>query len=92
MREIEVPGFSVVEKKENFATFVIEPLYSGYGVTLGNALRRVLLSSLGGAAISAVKIDGASHEFSTLPHVKEDLVQIILNLKKLRLTLFSENL
>lgn len=63
---------------------VIEPLYPGYGVTIGNALRRVLLSSLPGAAVTAVKIKGMDHEFSTVPNVKEDVVDIILNLKQLR--------
>ncbi len=69
------------------ATFIIEPLYPGYGMTIGNTLRRVLLSSLPGAAITAVKVEGADHEFSGLPHVKEDLVDIILNLKQVRLKL-----
>ena len=66
-------------------TIVIEPLPQGYGMTLGNALRRVLLSSLPGSAITQVKIDGVSHEYSTVKGVKEDVVQIILNLKKVRL-------
>jgi len=69
---------------------VVEPCVQGYGTTLGNALRRVLLSSLPGAAVTAVKIRGAEHEFSTLPHVKEDVLEIILNLKQLRMKLFSE--
>ena len=69
---------------------VIEPLYPGYGVTLGNALRRVLLSSLPGGAVTAVKIKGVDHEFSTIPNVTEDVVDIILNLKKLRLRVHSE--
>lgn len=68
---------------------VIEPLYPGYGVTIGNALRRVLLSSLPGAAVTAVKIKGVDHEFSTVPNVTEDVVDIILNLKQLRLKLDS---
>jgi DNA-directed RNA polymerase subunit alpha len=67
------------------ATFTIEPLYPGYGMTVGNALRRVLLSSLPGAAITAVQFEGATHEFSTLPYVKEDVVDILLNLKQVRL-------
>lgn len=66
-----------------------EPLYPGYGVTVGNALRRVLLSSLPGAAVTAVKIKFADHEFSTIPHIKEDVVQIILNIKKLILKSYS---
>src|SRR6185436_20702587 len=64
---------------------VMEPLYPGYGVTLGNSLRRVLLSSLPGAAVVAVKIKGVDHEFSTIPNVKEDVIEIILNLKQLRM-------
>lgn len=69
---------------------VIEPCFKGYGTTLGNALRRVLLSSLPGAAVIGVKIKGASHEFMSLPHVKEDVLEIVLNLKKLRLKIHSE--
>lgn len=68
----------------------VEPCAQGYGTTLGNALRRVLLSSLSGAAVTAVKMKGAEHEFSTIPHIKEDALEIILNLKALRLKLFSE--
>lgn len=68
----------------------VEPCAQGYGTTLGNAMRRVLLSSLPGAAVTAVKIKGAEHEFSTLKHVKEDVLEIILNLKSLRMKLFSE--
>jgi DNA-directed RNA polymerase subunit alpha len=69
---------------------VVEPCAQGYGTTLGNALRRVLLSSLPGAAVTAVKIKGADHEFATMPNIKEDALEIILNLKLLRLKLFSE--
>ena len=68
-------------------SIIIEPLPQGFGMTLGNALRRVLLSSLGGAAITQVKIDGVAHEYSTIKGVKEDVVQILLNLKKVRLEL-----
>ena len=68
----------------------VEPFMQGYGTTMGNALRRVLLSSLNGAAVTAVKIKGADHEFSTIPGVKEDVLEIILNLKSLRLKCFSE--
>ena len=71
-----------MEKLGNSGKFIIEPLSPGYGVTIGNSLRRVLLSSLAGAAITSVKIEGASHEFSTLPGVREDVVEIILNLKR----------
>ncbi|MCD6470935.1 DNA-directed RNA polymerase subunit alpha [bacterium] len=79
----------VKNEKENEGTIIIEPCYPGYGLTWGNALRRVLLSSLEGAAISAVKIKGAKHEFTTLPYIKEDVLEIILNLKLLRLKIFS---
>jgi DNA-directed RNA polymerase subunit alpha len=73
------------KSKGHKGSFVIEPLYPGYGLTIGNALRRVLLSSLSGAAIVAIKIKGVDHEFSTLEYVKEDVVDIILNLKQVRL-------
>jgi DNA-directed RNA polymerase subunit alpha len=76
--------------KGSQGTVVIEPLPQGYGVTLGNALRRVLLSSLPGAAITAAKISGVSHEYSTIKGVKEDVVQILLNLKNIRLKIDSE--
>ena len=69
---------------------IVEPLYPGYGMTLGNSLRRVLLSSLPGAAVIGVKIKSASHEFMALPNIKEDILEIILNLKQLRLKVFSE--
>ncbi len=68
----------------NEATVVIEPFYPGYGMTVGNSLRRVMLSSLVGTAVVGVKIEGVSHEFTTLPHVKEDVLEIIMNLKKLK--------
>src|SRR4030042_3606139 len=80
----------IVKNEDKRTVFEIEDLYPGYGVTLGNALRRVLLSSLPGAAIIGVKIKGAQHEFSTIPHVLENVVDIILNLKKVRLKLFSD--
>jgi len=75
------------ETHDGFIT--VEPLFPGYGMTLGNSLRRVLLSSLPGAAVIGVKIKGASHEFMALPHVKEDVLEIILNLKQLRFKIFS---
>jgi DNA-directed RNA polymerase subunit alpha len=75
---------------KNYAKFTIAPFMSGFGHTLGNALRRVLLSSMEGAAISAVRIDGAFHEFSSLPNVVEDVTEIVLNLKNVRLKLHSE--
>lgn len=74
----------------NNKQIIIEPCYPGYGATIGNALRRVLLSSLPGAAPIGVKIKGADHEFMSLPHVKEDVLELILNLKKLRLKVFTD--
>jgi len=74
----------IVKNEGNRTIFEIEGLYPGYGVTLGNALRRVLLSSLPGAAVVAVKIKGVHHEFSTIPHVAEDVIEIILNLRQVR--------
>jgi len=76
--------------RPNEGILVIEPCFHGYGTTLGNALRRVLLSSLTGAAVTAVKIKGVSHEFQAIDNVKEDALRIILNLKMLRLKVFSE--
>jgi DNA-directed RNA polymerase subunit alpha len=76
-------------KTKNEGIITIEPCYQGYGTTLGNALRRVLLSSLPGAAVTAVKIKGTPHEFSTIPSIKEDVIEIILNLKQLRLRVFN---
>lgn len=74
----------------NEATVTIEPCYFGYGTTLGNALRRVLLSSLEGAAVTAAKIDGVAHEFGAIPHVQEDVIELLLNLKQIRLKIFSD--
>lgn len=88
--DIQLPNIKTVKEDGNRATFAIEPLYSGYGMTLGNSLRRVILSSLGGAAVTAVKIDNVAHEFSTIDGVKEDVVEIILNLKKLRFRVYSD--
>jgi len=91
-KELILPQKLSVDEKtmsENYAKFIAEPYERGYGHTVGNALRRVLLSSLEGAAVTAVRIDGATHEYSTLPGVKEDVMNILLNLKKLRVRLFS---
>lgn len=79
-----------VATAENYGRFKIEPLEPGYGITLGNALRRILLSSLSGAAITSIKIEGAYHEFTSLPHVKEDVTEIVLNVKRIRLRSFSD--
>lgn len=93
MIEIEKPTIECIysEEDSNYGKFVVEPLERGYGTTLGNALRRILLSSLPGAAVTTVKIDGILHEFSTVPGVKEDVTEIILNLKKLAIRLNNEN-
>jgi DNA-directed RNA polymerase subunit alpha len=77
--------YKFISEEGDNSVFVLEPCYPGYGVTIGNAIRRILLSSLPGAAVTAVKIKGVDHEFSTVPNVKEDVVDIILNLKQLRL-------
>ena len=84
MIEIEKPKIECVEASENgsYGKFVIEPLERGYGITLGNSLRRILLSSLPGYAINTLKIDKVAHEFSTIPGVSEDVTNIILNLKE----------
>lgn len=88
MLEIEKPRIECVERNAEtyYGKFVIEPLERGYGITLGNSLRRVLLSSLPGAAVTSIKIDGVLHEFSTLPGVLEDVSEIILNLKQMVLS------
>lgn len=92
MIEIEKPTINkYIDEAGNYGKFVVEPLERGYGTTLGNALRRILLSSLPGAAVTSVKIDGVLHEFSTIPGVKEDVTEIILNLKKLAIRLNGEN-
>lgn len=91
MEQISLPQKPKIIKQEgNRAVFEIKPCYPGYGVNIGNSLRRVILGSLPGAAIVAVKIKGVTHEFSTIPYVLEDVVQIILNLKEIRIKLYSE--
>lgn len=92
MIEIEKPKIETVEISDDasFGRFVVEPLERGYGATLGNSLRRILLSSLPGAAVTSVQIDGALHEFSTVDGVVEDVTTIILNLKKLALKIYSD--
>ncbi len=82
--EAVLPKIEAEATSKSYGKFVIGPLESGYGVTLGNALRRVLLASLSGAAVSSVKVDGIHHEFTPIPHAKEDMTQLILNLKLLR--------
>jgi DNA-directed RNA polymerase subunit alpha len=82
---LAIPKITVDEEKDNYGRFIAQPLGRGFGITLGNALRRVLLSSLPGAAINWVKIDGVFHEFTAIPYVKEDAIELILNIKALRL-------
>jgi DNA-directed RNA polymerase subunit alpha len=85
MLELSIPTVTCIESTGNYGRFLAEPLEPGFGITLGNALRRVLLSSLPGAAVTWVKIEGIQHEFSPIPHVKEDAMEFILNIKQLRL-------
>src|ERR1700748_1045702 len=88
---IHTPGLvKVDDHSATSATFVVEPLHSGYGMTLGNSLRRVLLSSIAGAAATAFKIEGVTHEFTTVKGVKEDVVDIMLSLKGLRFKIFGD--
>ena len=81
---------NLVSETDTIGNFQVDGLYRGYGLTLGNALRRVLLSSLPGAAITSVKIKGVGHEFTTIPGVMEDVVEICLNLKKVRFAFHAE--
>ncbi len=92
MIEIEKPKIECVQSTEDntFGKFVVEPLERGYGITLGNSLRRILLSSLPGVAVTSIKIDGVLHEFSTVPGVVEDVTEIILNVKNLSMKLYSD--
>lgn len=92
MENIPLPTKIEVQKGDspNEGILIVEPCFSGYGTTIGNALRRVLLSSLPGASVTAVKIKGAQHEFSTLKNVKEDVLEILLNFKSLRLKVFTD--
>lgn len=92
MIEFEKPVIEIVEKKDDdtYGRFVIEPLERGYGTTLGNSLRRIMLSSLPGVAVTSVKIEGVLHEFSTIPGVKEDVIEILLNLKGLAAEIYTD--
>lgn len=85
------PQVRKIDGDDRYGKFEIEPLEPGFGTTLGNTLRRVLLSSLWGAAVTSIQIDGVAHEFTAIPHVKEDVTEVILNLKKLRLKSFTED-
>ena len=90
MIEIEKPRIERVEAGDSYGKFVVEPLEHGFGQTLGNSLRRVLLSSLPGVAVSSIRIEGIQHEFSAVPGVKEDVAEIILNLKELSAKLYCD--
>lgn len=91
MEEIIIPSkISLKEEGPNEALIYIEPCYTGYGTTIGNALRRVLLSSLSGGAVSAIRIKGVDHEFSTIKNIKEDVIQIISNLKSLKFNIHTD--
>lgn len=81
---------SVTDEGDNTSTFVVEPMHAGYGMTLGNSIRRVLLSSISGAAITSFRIDGVSHEFSSIDGIKEDVVDIMQNLKQIRFKVYSD--
>jgi DNA-directed RNA polymerase subunit alpha len=88
--DLHIPDIRVEAEEEDYAKIVAEPLESGFGQTIGNSLRRVLLSSLPGAAITSVRIEGVEHEFSTLEHMQEDITEFLLNLKEVRLRAFSD--
>lgn len=90
MGQVVTPKVECVETSGNYQRFEVQPLDPGFGITLGNSLRRVLLSSLPGAAVTAVKIEGIQHEFSTIPHIKEDIIEFLLNVKELRLRPLSD--
>lgn len=92
MRKLVKPEKIKIEEEtlsQTYGKFILEPLERGYGITLGNSLRRILLSSIPGVAVTSIKIDGVTHEFATLPGVKEDVLQIIQNLKKLKVKLYT---
>jgi DNA-directed RNA polymerase subunit alpha len=90
LTELVAPQIEVEEESEGYARLAAEPLQGGFGITLGNALRRVLLSSLPGAAVTSVRIEEVEHEFSTIPHMKEDTTEFLLNVKELRLRALSD--
>ena len=90
MIDMTLPRMETLETAERYGKYEVQPLEPGYGITLGNALRRVLLSSLPGAAVTSIKIDGVYHEFSDIPNVKEDVTELILNTKKIRVKSFSD--
>ena len=88
--DIATPKVECIASTESFGQYRIEPLEPGYGTTLGNALRRILLSSLPGAAVTSIRVEGIYHEFATIAHVREDVTQIVLNIKRIRLRSYAE--
>ena len=94
LEKIEKPEIEIVKQKPDgtYGVFTLAPLERGYGTTLGNSLRRVLLSSLPGVAVTSIKIDGVLHEFSTIPGVKEDVTEIVLNIKGINAKLHTDDL
>ena len=90
MSPLSLPRIECIESRGNFSRFSAEPLEKGIGITLGNALRRMLLGYLPGAAITSVKVEGIQHEFSTIPDVKEDTIEFLLNVKAIRLKANSD--
>ncbi len=91
MIDITLPRVETLESGDRYGKFEVQPLEPGYGITLGNAVRRVLLSSLPGAAVTSIKIDGVYHEFSDIPNIKEDVTELILNTKKIRVKSYSDD-
>lgn len=91
MIEFEKPNITKFDESENYGKFVVEPLERGYGTTLGNSLRRVLLSSLPGAAVTSIQIEGVQHEFATIPGVREDVIQIVLAVKGIAIKSYVES-
>jgi len=88
--DINLPEMKEEQTETNVSRFTVEPLYPGYGMTIGNSMRRVLLSSLAGAAVTAVKIDGVDHEFTTIKGIREDIITLILNIKQLKVSYHGE--
>ena len=90
LTDVMLPKIENVSSETNYGRYHVEPLEPGFGVTVGNALRRVLLSSLPGAAVTSIKIDNVYHEFSAIPGVKEDTTELVLNVKQIRLRSFAD--
>ena len=91
LTDVMLPKIENVSSETNYGRYHVEPLEPGFGVTVGNALRRVLLSSLPGAAVTSIKIDNVYHEFSAIPGIREDTTELILNLKQVRLKTYADD-